>query len=411
MATGPDFSKEYPLSDLIQPEDLASYLQFDPREELYNYQGSGLLFDDRYIKMPDGTYGLSQADQAQQYLNPKSYYDDFYAGNRFIPVREYLNTLAGSKDIGNPEDFIIDATSRMKDEYGDPIDLFSDSSDFHNLDTLVDTYNPYGNFSNNEAVNTELERRPFSGFFGQYANEPGIEALRYYMGQENPEPFYDLSLEEFQPYRDDESVDRNFLSNYSMERDYDNSSRTLGLYNSDNVGQIGIYDDNLRNRENKPKHTAVHELMHFLEHGYGTAGYTNEPGRYNQAEYEGPSDRNFFRKYKRGTDVHNNIYALDQLSRSSDNNPFYKKYLSDALSQRSYDEMQNTFNASKAANIKDNYQIVNRPKFDNLSNFPIRGDISYDLKESTNSPGHPSNFNPHTNQQSMNAGGIASLML
>jgi len=361
--------------------------------------------------MPDGTYGLSQADQAQQYLNPKSYYDDFYAGNRFVPLREYLNTLAGSKDIGNPEDFIIDATSRMKDEYGDQIDLFSENSS-QDLDTLVDTYNPYGNFTNNEAVNTELERRPFSGFFKQYANEPGIEALRYYMGQKNPEPFYDLSLEEFQPYRDDESVDRNFLADWKIERDYDDSKdKSLGMYNSDNFGQIGIYDENLRNKKNKPKHTAVHELMHFLEHGYGTAGYTNEPGRYNQAEYEGPSDPNFYRKYKRGTDVHNNIYALDQLSRSSDNNPFYKKYLSDALSQRSYDEMQNTFNASKAANIKDNYQIVNRPKFDNLSNFPIRGDISYDLKESTNSPGHPSNFNPHTNQQSMNAGGIASLML
>tara|TARA_R100000900_G_scaffold409_1_gene592 strand:+ start:133 stop:1356 length:1224 start_codon:yes stop_codon:yes gene_type:complete len=407
MATGPDFSKEYPLSDLIQPKDLASYLQFDPREELYNYQGSGLLFDDRYIKMPDGTYGLSQSNEAQDYLNPKSYHNDFYAGNRFIPVREYLNTLAGSKDIGNPEDFIIDATSRMKDEYGDTIDLFSDSSDFHNLDTLVDTYNPYGNFSNNEAVNTELKRQPFSGFFRQYANEPGIEALRYYMGQENPEPFYDLSLEEFQPYRDDESVDRNFLSDYSMERDYDNSSRTLGLYNSDNVGQIGIYDDNLRNRENKPKHTAVHELMHFLEHGYGTAGYTNEPGRYNQRDYELSDDPNFYRKLKRASDVHDNIYALDQLSRSSDNNPFYKQYLSDALSQRSYDEMQNTFNASKAANIRDNYQIVNRPKFDNLSDFPIRGDISYDLKESTNSPGHPSNFNPRGRK----GGGLASFML
>tara|TARA_R110002074_G_scaffold9159_1_gene36682 strand:- start:43 stop:1116 length:1074 start_codon:yes stop_codon:yes gene_type:complete len=357
--------------------------------------------------MPDGTYGLSQGNEAQKYLNPKSYYDDFYAGNRFVPLREYLNTLAGSKDIGNPEDFIIDATSRMKDEYGYPIDLFSDSSDFHNLDTLVDTYNPYGNFTNNEAVNTELERRPFSGFFKQYANEPGIEALRYYMGQENPEPFYDLSLEEFQPYRDDESVDRNFLSDYSMERDYDNSSRTLGLYNSDNVGQIGIYDDNLRNRENKPKHTAVHELMHFLEHGYGTAGYTNEPGRYNERAYELDSDPNFYRKIKRGSDVHDNIYALDQLSRSSDNNPFYKQYLSDALSQRSYDEMQNTFNASKAANIRDNYQIVNRPKFDNLSDFPIRGDISYDLKESTNSPGHPSNFNPRGRK----GGGLASFML
>jgi hypothetical protein len=406
MATGPDFSKEYPLSD-FQPKDLASYLQFDPREELHNYQGSGLLFDDRYIKMPDGTYGLSQADEAQDYLNPKSYHNDLYAGNRFIPVREYLNTLAGSKDIGNPEDFIIDATSRMKDEYGDTIDLFSDSSDFHNLDTLVDTYNPYGNFSNNEAVNTELKQQPFSGFFRQYANEPGIEALRYYMGQKNPEPFYDLSLEEFQPYRDDESVDRNFLSNYSMERDYDNSSRTLGLYNSDNVGQIGIYDDNLRNRENKPKHTAVHELMHFLEHGYGTAGYTNEPGRYNQRDYELSDDPNFYRKLKRASDVHDNIYALDQLSRSSDNNPFYKKYLSDALSQRSYDEMQNTFNTSKAANIRDNYQIVNRPKFDNLSDFPIRGDISYDLKESTNSPGHPSKFNPRGRKD----GGLASFML
>jgi hypothetical protein len=406
MATGPDFSKEYPLSD-FQPKDLASYLQFDPREELHNYQGSGLLFDDRYIKMPDGTYGLSQADEAQDYLNPKSYHNDLYAGNRFIPVREYLNTLAGSKDIGNPEDFIIDATSRMKDEYGDTIDLFSDSSDFHNLDTLVDTYNPYGNFSNNEAVNTELKQQPFSGFFRQYANEPGIEALRYYMGQKNPEPFYDLSLEEFQPYRDDESVDRNFLSNYSMERDYDNSSRTLGLYNSDNVGQIGIYDDNLRNRENKPKHTAVHELMHFLEHGYGTAGYTNEPGRYNQRDYELNDDPNFYRKLKRASDVHDNIYALDQLSRSSDNNPFYKQYLSDALSQRSYDEMQNTFNTSKAANIRDNYQIVNRPKFDNLSDFPIRGDISYDLKESTNSPGHPSKFNPRGRKD----GGLASFML
>lgn len=406
MATDLDDFKEYPLSDLIQPEDLASYLQFDPREELYNYQGSGLLFDDRYIKMPDGTYGLSQADQAQQYLNPKFYYNDFYAGNRFIPLREYLNTLAGSKDIGNPEDFIIDATSRMTDQYGNQIDLFSENSS-QDLDTLVDTYNPYGNFDRNEAVNTELERRPFSGFFRQYANEPGIEALRYYMGQENPEPFYDLSLEEFQPYRDDESVDRNFLADWKMEKDYDDYSKTLGMYNSDNFGQIGIYDDNLRNRENKPKHTAVHELMHFLEHGYGTAGYTNELGRYNQPEYEGSSDRNFFRKYKRATDVHDNIYALDQLSRSSDNNPFHKKYLSDALSQRSYDEMQNTFNASKAANIKDNYQIVNRPKFDNLSDFPIRGDISYDLKESTNSPGHPSNFNPRGRKD----GGLASFML
>jgi hypothetical protein len=395
MARNLDFSKEYPLSDLIQPEDLASYLQFDPREELYNYQGSGLLFDDRYIKMPDGTYDLSQSNEAQKYLNPKSYYDDFYAGNRFVPLREYLNTLAGSKDIGNPKDFIIDATSRMKDEYGYPIDLFSDSSDFHNLDTLVDTYNPYGNFTNNEAVNTELERRPFSGFFRQYANEPGIEALRYYMGQENPEPFYDLSLEEFQPYRDDESVDRNFLSDYSMERDYNNSSKTLGLYNSDmsaknRSGQIGIYDDNLRNRKNKPKHTAMHELMHFLEQGYGIAGYTNEPGRYNESTYELDSDPNFYRKIKRGSDVHDSIYALDQLSRSSDNNPFYKQYLSDPLSQRSYDEMQNTFNASKAANIRDNYQIVNRPKFDNLSDFPIRSDISYDFKENTNSPRHPS---------------------
>ena len=407
MATGPDFSKEYPLSDLIQPKDLASYLQFDPREELYNYQGSGLLFDDRYIKMPDGTYGLSQANEAQDYLNPKSYHNDFYAGNRFVPLREYLNTLAGSKDIGNPEDFIIDATSRMKDEYGDTIDLFSDTSDFHNLDTLVDTYNPYGNFSNNEAVNTELKRQPFSGFFRQYANEPGIEALRYYMGQENPEPFYDLSLEEFQPYRDDESVDRNFLSDYSMNRDYFEDGKTLGMYNSDNFGQIGIYDDNLRNRKNKPKHTAVHELMHFLEHGYGTAGYTNEPGRYNQRDYELSDDPNFYRKLKRASDVHDNIYALDQLSRSSDNNPFYKQYLSDALSQRSYDEMQNTFNASKAANIRDNYQIVNRPKFDNLSDFPIRGDISYDLKESTNSPGYPSNFNPRKRKD----GGLASFML
>ena len=316
-------------------------------------------------------------------------------------------TLDGNTLSVTSSDFIIDATSRMKDEYGDTIDLFSDSSDFHNLDTLVDTYNPYGNFSNNEAVNTELKQQPFSGFFRQYANEPGIEALRYYMGQKNPEPFYDLSLEEFQPYRDDESVDRNFLSNYSMERDYDNSSRTLGLYNSDNVGQIGIYDDNLRNRENKPKHTAVHELMHFLEHGYGTAGYTNEPGRYNQRDYELSDDPNFYRKLKRASDVHDNIYALDQLSRSSDNNPFYKKYLSDALSQRSYDEMQNTFNTSKAANIRDNYQIVNRPKFDNLSDFPIRGDISYDLKESTNSPGHPSKFNPRGRKD----GGLASFML
>ena len=84
-----------------------------------------------------------------------------------------------------------------------------------------------------------------------------------------------------------------------------------------------------------------------------------------------------------------------------------EKYLSDALSQRSYDEMQNTFNASKAANIRDNYQIVNRPKFDNLSDFPIRGDISYDLKESTNSPGHPSNFNPRGRK----GGGLASFML
>ena len=111
MATDPDFSKEYPLSDLIQPGDLASYLQFDPREELYNYQGSGLLFDDRYIKMPDGTYGLSQANEAQKYLNPKSYYDDFYAGNRFVPLKRD-GTLSNSPKSKNVDSSIIGYADR-----------------------------------------------------------------------------------------------------------------------------------------------------------------------------------------------------------------------------------------------------------------------------------------------------------
>ena len=408
MARDTDY-KDHPLSDLIQPDDLAYYLQFDPRKELYNYQGSGLLFDDRYIKMPDGTYGISQGDEAQKYLNPKSFYTDFYKDNRFIPLREYLNILAGSKDIGNPEDFIIDATSRMTDQYGDPIDLFSEYSS-QDLDTLVDTYNPYGNVNQYTSVNTELERRPFSGFFGQYANEPGIEALRYYMGQENPEPFYDISLEDFQTYRDDESVDRNFLPDYKMDRDYFEDGKTLGTYNSDRVaktgsGQIGIYDKNfIGENKNKAKHTAIHELMHFLEHGYGMAGYANQPNRYNQKTYEFDHNPNYYRQLKRGHDAHDIIYAFDQLSKYSDSNPFYKKYLSDPLNQESYDAMQNTFNTSKAANIKDNYQIVNKPKFDNLERLPIRGDISYDYKP----PG--TTYGP-AGMGGFNSGGIASLVI
>ena len=37
-----------------------------------------------------------------------------------------------------------------------------------------------------------------------------------------------------------------------------------------------------------------------------------------------------------------------------------EKYLSDALSQRSYDETQNTFNASKAANSYDLEQRIHK---------------------------------------------------
>lgn len=401
-ATG--WGTEYPLSKLVQPEDLASFLQFTgPDQELYNLQGSPLLLDDRWIKMPDGQYRLSQSDFARPYLNPLSHTHDKFRGNRFIPLKDYLNILAGDKEIDNVDDFLIDATSRMRDSYGDPIDLFSEYG-LQDLETLVDTYNPYGNVDQYTDVNTELLQRPFTGFFRQYANEPGIEALRYYMGQENPEPFYDVSLEEFQPYRGEELIDRKFAYDWEDFDEYDEAGSTLGRFNSEEGDQIGIYDINLRNRKNKAKHTAMHELMHFLEKNYGMAGYMDQPNRYNKLP-NSPYTKNvnWYRMMKRGTDAHDIIYGIDKLTRQS-NDPLYKKYLSGSISPDNFNAIQDTYNASKAANIKDNYQIVNKPKLAHTSDFPIRSDISYDYKP----PG--TTYGP-AGMGGFNSGGIASLVI
>tara|TARA_Y100000361_G_C11128118_1_gene327244 strand:- start:34 stop:1257 length:1224 start_codon:yes stop_codon:yes gene_type:complete len=398
-ATG--WGTEYPLSKLVQPEDLAYFLQFTgPDQELYNLQGSPLLLDDRWVKMPDGEYRLSQNYKAQDYLNPSSYGE--YSENRFIPLGDYLNILAANKDIDNVDDFLIDATSRMRDANNYPIDLF-DESNFHTLETLVDTYNPYGNVNEYTDVNTELLQRPFSGFFRQYANEPGIEALRYYMGQENPQPFYDISLEEFQPYRGEESIDRKFAPSWDDLDEYDEAGDTLGRFNSEESDQIGIYDINLRNRKNKAKHTAMHELMHFLEKNYGMAGYMDQPNRYNQFPDSSGDNVNWHRMMKRGYDAHDIIYGIDKLTRQS-NHPLYRKYLSGSISPDNFNAIQNTYNASKAANIKDNYQIVNKPKLANISDFPIRSDISYDYKP----PG--TTYGP-AGMGGFNSGGIASLVI
>ena len=269
--------------------------------------------------------------------------------------------------------------------------MYEDSQMINNLDY----YNP------NKAsgiINTELVPKPYEGMFKSRLNEPAVQALRYYLGQDNVEPFYDIS--EFEtPRGPHKEVDEGLLGQFNPDE-----KLMPGVPHPLYADQIGIVDDRIT-KDRSRKDTAWHELLHWYETNYGLAGYMNDSNRYRKNE---PSRWTDWNKLERGFDAHKLIRGLQHGTSSM--NPKDQRYKR-SWSKNEWNEIMKTYEDSRKANINENYAIMEGPnKLDRTGDMAVRSDIDYTYKPAMGPVGPPGQ--PVTGRHiGYNTGGIASLVL
>ena len=440
----------FPLSS-IQPEDLAKYLQFDPTTELYNWAGSGAFGPLHSVTRPDGRVVLPGSWQTEDLLHPSrdSGYGDYEFNEdldgymyedprRYTSVDDLWNKILNVSDKEDPEAYAKDVTSRWMDVAGNPIDIFELGKGQHGMDTLVDTYaapqmpiddfvrmniqegtteeidslikeyedsqminnlDYYSPSKGSGIINTELVPKSYEGMFKSRLNEPAIQALRYYLGQNDPEPFYDISQQRG-PHKD---VNVNKLGQYNPDEKF-----MPGVPHPLYHDQIGIHDANItEEHEGAGESTGWHELLHFYETNYGLPGYTDKLNRYREKK---PSRWTDLNKFRRGMDAHKIINLLGY--GTSTMNPKDQEY-SGSWSKNQWNQVMKTYEAARKANINENYAIMEGPnKLDRSGNMPVRSDIDYTYTPSVHNYNYTApdrgDWGPGLH---LSTGGIASLVV
>ena len=431
----------FPLSS-IQPGDLAKYLQFDPTTELYNWAGSGAFGPLHSVTRPDGRVVLPGSWEAEDLLHPSrdSGYGDYEFSEdlddfmyedprRYTSVDDLWNKILNVSDKEDPEAYAEDVTSRWMDVAGNPIDIFE-----HGMNTLVDTYaapqmpiddfvrmniqegtteeidslikeyedsqiinnlDYYNPSKGSGIINTELVPKSYEGMFKSRLNEPAIQALRYYLGQNDPDPFYDISEMVTQLKKE------GLLGRYNPDEKF-----MAGVPHPLYHDQIGIVDDSITKNESR-KDTAWHELLHFFETNYGLPGYMNKLNRYREKK---PSRWTNLNKFRRGMDAHELIFGLQY--GTSYMNPKDQEY-SGSWSKNKWNQVMKSYEDARKANINENYAIMEGPnKLDRTGDMAVRSDIDYTYTPSVHNYNYSApdrgDWGPGLH---LNTGGIASLVL
>jgi len=378
---------------------------------------------------------------------------------RFTSVRDLWNKILNVTDKEDPAAYAEDLASRWVDAAGKPIDIFDLGIGEHGMDTLVDTYaapqmpiddfvrmniqegtteeidslikeyedqsrisnldyyNTYEKGKTQTArnvpyssigegmINTELVPKPYEGMFKSRLNEPAIRALRYYLGQNDPEPFYDIS-EFMTPKGPHKDVDTGLLGQFNPDENL-----MPGVPHPLYADQIGIVDDSITKNKTR-EDTAWHELLHWYETNYGLPGYMDDLDKYREKKpwrKSQPKDYEpFFNKWRRGHDAHRLIYGLDYGTSSM--NPKDQEYKR-SFSKNDWDQILKTYDDARKANVNENYEIMRGPdKLDRSSDWPVRSDIDYTYKPSVHNYNYSApdrgDWGPGLH---LNRGGLSSL--